>query len=164
MQPEIEITLPDDLQAWLDRLAARVTQRAPLMEQIADIMLNAVDENFIAGGRPAWKELKYRDGKPLQLSGRLHNSITPWHDNDMAVVGTNVVYAAIQNFGGQTRPHEIRPRYKKALRFNGRFAKKVNHPGSDIPARPFLTLTTEDYEEVRQAIADHILGNGSDPL
>jgi len=37
-----------------------------------------------------------------------------------------------------TGPHEIRPRQKKALRFNGRFAARVNHPGSGIPARPYL--------------------------
>lgn len=159
MEPEITLDIPDDIEQWLDELALRVERRAPLMEKIADIMLNAVDENFIAGGRPAWEPLKYRDGRPLQLSGRLHASITPWHDNDTAVVGTNVIYARIQNEGGKTRPHEIRPRNKKALRFNGRFAGKVNHPGSDIPARPFLKLTDDDYNEIRQAIIDHIDGS-----
>ncbi|EKN9090550.1 phage virion morphogenesis protein, partial [Salmonella enterica] len=50
---------------------------------------------------------------------------------------------------------------KKALYFNGRYAKKVNHPGSDIPARPFLSLTDDDYAEIRQAIVDYIAGNTS---
>lgn len=159
MEPEITLDIPDDIEQWLDELALRVERRAPLMEKIAGIMLNAVDENFIAGGRPAWEPLKYRDGRPLQLSGRLHASITPWHDSDTAVVGTNVIYARIQNEGGKTRPHEIRPRNKKALRFNGRFAGKVNHPGSDIPARPFLKLTDDDFNEIRQAIIDHIAGS-----
>ena len=159
MEPEITLDVPDDIEQWLDELALRVDRRAPLMEKIADIMLNAVDENFIAGGRPAWEPLKYRDGKPLQLSGRLLASITPWHDNDTAVVGTNVIYARIQNEGGKTRPHIIRPRNKKALYFNGHYAKKVNHPGSDIPARPFLKLTDDDYDEIRQAIINHITKN-----
>lgn len=159
MEPEITLDIPDDIEQWLDELAQRVSHRAPLMEKIADIMLNAVDENFIAGGRPVWSPLKYRDGKPLQLSGRLHGSIAPWHDNDAAVVGTNVIYARIQNEGGRTRPHVIRPRNKKALRFNGRYAKKVNHPGSDIPARPFLMLTDDDYSEIRQTIIEHITGS-----
>lgn len=160
MEPEITLQLPPDLERWLDELARRVKRRAPLMEDIANIMLDAVDENFIQGGRPEWAALKYRDGKPLQLSGRLHNSIHPWSDNDLAVVGTNVIYAGIQNNGGKTRAHVIRPRNKKALYFNGRFASKVNHPGSDIPARPFLSLTEDDYTAIQQAIIDHIAGHG----
>ncbi|WP_174522192.1 phage virion morphogenesis protein, partial [Cedecea neteri] len=96
---------------------------------------------------------------PLMHTRHLHGSITPWHDNDTAVVGTNVVYARIQNQGGKTRPHEIRPRNRQALRFNGRYAKKVNHPGSDIPARPFLTLTDRDLEEIQQAVIAFMTGN-----
>ncbi|ATF95242.1 phage virion morphogenesis protein [Cedecea neteri] len=153
------LTIPPDLEEALAALEARVKRRTPLMEQIANIMLNAVDENFIAGGRPAWKPLKYRDGQPLMHTRHLHGSITPWHDNDTAVVGTNVVYARIQNQGGKTRPHEIRPRNRQALRFNGRYAKKVNHPGSDIPARPFLTLTDRDLEEIQQAVIAFMTGN-----
>ncbi|SQA96723.1 Mu-like prophage protein gpG [Cedecea neteri] len=159
MEPEITLTIPPDLEEALAALEARVKRRTPLMEQIANIMLNAVDENFIAGGRPAWKPLKYRDGQPLMHTRHLHGSITPWHDNDTAVVGTNVVYARIQNQGGKTRPHEIRPRNRQALRFNGRYAKKVNHPGSDIPARPFLTLTDRDLEEIQQAVIAFMTGN-----
>lgn len=159
MEPEITLTIPPDLEEALAALEKRVKRRTPLMEQIANIMLNAVDENFIAGGRPAWKPLKYRDGQPLMHIRRLHGSITPWHDNDTAVVGTNVVYARIQNQGGKTRPHEIRPRNRQALRFNGRYAKKVNHPGSNIPARPFLTLTDHDLEEIKQAVIDFMAGN-----
>ncbi|MGP3145158.1 phage virion morphogenesis protein [Serratia bockelmannii] len=159
MEPEITLTLPPDLERWLEALEQRVKRREPLMTKIAGIMMDAVDENFLQGGRPAWAALKYRDGQPLQLSGRLHASITPWNDNDSAVVGTNVIYAGIHQHGGKTRPHEIRPRHKKALRFNGRFAGKVNHPGSDIPARPFLSLTDDDYAAIQQAIIDHIAGH-----
>lgn len=159
MEPDITLTIPPDLEKALKALEARVKRRSPLMEQIADIMMNAVDENFIQGGRPAWEPLKYRDGKPLMVTRRLHGSITPWHDNDSAVVGTNVIYARIHNQGGKTRPHEIRPRNRRALRFNGRFATKVNHPGSDIPARPFLTLTDHDMDEIHQAVIDFMTGH-----
>ncbi|MGL9774201.1 MAG: hypothetical protein ACR5LG_10465 [Sodalis sp. (in: enterobacteria)] len=53
-------------------------------------------------------------------------------DNDQAVAGTNVVNARIHQQGGTTRPHIIRPRYKKALAFNGRVVKRVNHPGAAL--------------------------------
>lgn len=50
-------------------------------------------------------------------------------------IGSNVVYAAIQEFGGTTAPHVIRARNAKALHFNGIFRKSVKHPGSTLPAR-----------------------------
>ncbi|MGK0600082.1 phage virion morphogenesis protein [Yokenella regensburgei] len=155
---KLNIDISDDFREWLERLEGRCQYREPLMEKVAGIMLDAVDENFVQGGRPAWEPLKYRDGKPLMKSRRLHGSITPMADNNQAVVGTNVVYARIHQEGGKTRPHVIRPRNKKALYFNGRFAAKVNHPGSDIPARPFLSLTEEDNDAIRQAVIDHLDG------
>ncbi|HUO12094.1 MAG TPA: HK97 gp10 family phage protein [Caulobacteraceae bacterium] len=51
-------------------------------------------------------------------------------------------YAAIQEFGGVTGPHDILPDRAKALAFvvGGRqlFAKLVHHPGSRIPERSYL--------------------------
>lgn len=56
----------------------------------------------------------------------------------MVKVGSDLEYAGFVNDG--TRPHVIRPRRAKALRFTvgGRvvFAKVVNHPGQR--AQPFL--------------------------
>lgn len=53
-------------------------------------------------------------------------------------VGSDVEYAGFVNDG--TKPHRIRPRNAKVLRFNvgGRtvFARVVNHPGTK--AKPFL--------------------------
>jgi phage gpG-like protein len=60
-----------------------------------------------------------------------------------------IPYAAIHEFGGTTKPHEIRARNAKALAWakigpaeKGKsfmnFAKVVHHPGSKIPARPYL--------------------------
>lgn len=82
-------------------------------------------------------------------SGTLLNSIGA--SKRVFLEGPNVVgeigpegvpYAAIQEFGGTTSPHDIRPRHGAALRFmfGGRevFAKVVHHPGSKIPARPYL--------------------------
>lgn len=63
---------------------------------------------------------------------------------DFALVGTNVPYARIHQLGGKTRPHVIKPKNKKALAFGGRVVKSVNHPGSNIPARPFLSLVDSD--------------------
>lgn len=62
-----------------------------------------------------------------------------------------VPYAAIHEFGGKTNPHKIEPRTGKVLAFNVRgsqaFAKFVNHPGSNIPARPYLFPAYETKKE-----------------
>ncbi len=62
-----------------------------------------------------------------------------------------VPYARIHEFGGTTKPHEIRPRVREALAFKigGKqvFAKVVHHPGSRIPARPYLRPALEDSRE-----------------
>lgn len=83
-------------------------------------------------------------------SGALLNSIgaskqiTEGEDGSIEgqIGSQGVPYARIHEFGGKTRPHDIRPRNKLALKFMGRggetFAKVVHHPGSNIPARPYL--------------------------
>lgn len=58
-------------------------------------------------------------------------------------IRTNVVYARIHELGGRTRPHTIYPKRAKALRFmkGGKaiFAKKIHHPGSQMPARHWIS-------------------------
>lgn len=62
--------------------------------------------------------------------------------------GEAVKYAAIQEFGGRTPAHDIAPDKAKALAFTvgGRrvFARIVHHPGSTIPARPYLSSALAD--------------------
>jgi len=56
----------------------------------------------------------------------------------------SVAYAAIHEFGGQTRPHKIVAKNGKALSFGGIFRHSVNHPGSKIPARSYIGSTIAD--------------------
>lgn len=97
-----------------------------------------------------------RSVKILQATGRLAGSITPSYDATSATVGTNLVYAAIHQFGGQTRPHVILPKNGKALRFGNVLVKRVNHPGSKIPARPYLALTETDNLAIQEAMANYL--------
>lgn len=148
----------EGLERYLDRLSAACRGAAPLMGNIAGIMHSEVEDNFESQGRPKWTGYKYPMEGSRQLlkkDGKLVGSITPHHDATSAGVGTNVPYAPIHQFGGKTRAHTIRARRKKALAFNGRFAKSVNHPGSDIPARPFLMLTPAGQEEISQAVQEY---------
>ena len=131
----------------LKELQNKVDDKRPLMRQIAGDLLDAVEENFEQQGRPRWKALsestiKQRrrrgtfPGKILQESGGLAASVTESDDENSAEVGTNKVYAAIHQFGGQA----------------GR-GKSVT-----IPARPFLSVTDEDLGDIEERVKGYIEG------
>lgn len=152
--------------AALRRAAAEMDDKRPLMRSVAGIMFRAVEDNFEQEGRPKWKDLtpatklsRYKQGtwpgKILQRSGGLAASIQQQFNSNEAIVGTNKVYAAIHQFGGRTKPHVIRAKTKRALSFGGIVVRQVNHPGSNIPARPFLRLTPGDLRDIMQAAHDH---------
>ncbi len=146
----------------LTMLNSAIDDAAPVMGIIAGIMHDEVEENFAQEGRPKWLGLRRpvgkdrQGGKILQRSGQLAASIEPGFDSKSAWVGTNKVYARIQQLGGRTSPHRIVPRNKKALAFNGRVVKAVNHPGSNIPARPFLMITPGGEEKILSAVSSYL--------
>ncbi|MFZ6687514.1 phage virion morphogenesis protein [Undibacterium sp. SXout11W] len=142
----------------ISQAISKLTDATPMMASVAAELLSQTEANFSAEGRPRWLGLKYpradgKAGKLLQRSaGGLAASIQTFHTANSAGIGSNKVYAAIHQFGGQTKSHIIKAKNAKALKFNGRFAKSVNHPGSKIPARPFLPITKAgDLQE--QAVA-----------
>ena len=94
-------------------------------------------------------------GQVLQTkTGALRDSIEADVAGDGAQVSVRlysrgeVRYAAIQEYGGHTPAHDIVPDKGKALAFlaGGRqvFARIVHHPGSTIPARPFMGPALSD--------------------
>lgn len=88
-----------------------------------------------------WPNLS--NGLPARLrkSGTLAKSVRVVSSTDSAVVvGSDRKYAAIHQLGGTTPAHVILPRNGKALFWPGAAhpVKKVNHPGSKIPARPYF--------------------------
>lgn len=85
----------------------------------------------------AWKPSKRaiaEGGKTLQLTRRLLRSITYAATYDSVEVGTNVVYAAIHQFGGSA----------------GRGGR------SKIDARPYLGLGEPDKVELLAILNDHL--------
>ena len=135
----IQITaLTKEVQRDLKKLYDKTVTLTPVMRQIAGIMHDSVEQNFEDEGRPGkWKALaeitieKRREkghwpGKILQVKGQLAASISTSYGRDFAAVGTNKVYAAIHQFGGDA----------------GR-GKKVK-----IPARPYLVITERELREI----------------
>lgn len=93
--------------------------------------------------------------KTLIQTAQLRNSIKVESDATGFAVGTNAKHAATHQFGEPGRT--IRAKRKKALRFqvDGKWVsrKKVT---IRIPARPFLGLSEEDQQEMRQTVEDFI--------
>lgn len=89
--------------------------------------------------------LKTRTGKLLaSIKSELVESATSIFGR---VYSQGVAYAGIQEHGGQTKAHMIYPVRAQALHFfignKEIFAKSVRHPGSKIPARPYLGSALE---------------------
>jgi len=134
---EIKIDNKEVTQKLLE-LARRGENLRPLMKNIAGIFAYSTEENFANEGRPdKWLDLSERTkkqrkksghwpGQILQVEGRLAASITTAYDNESAVIGSNLDYAAIHQLGGQAGKN-----------------KSVS-----IPARPYLKLTTDDMEDI----------------
>jgi phage virion morphogenesis protein len=129
--------LDDDYTAKMEQLIAGTVVAPRLMQALAGIMMDEVEENFAQEGRPEWMGLKpstikarakagHWPGKILQVSGQLAASISESSTADTAVVGTNKEYAAIHQLGGKA----------------GR-GKKVK-----IEPRPFLVITEQGEERI----------------
>ena len=138
----IEIKIDNnDVERKLLELAQKGENLRPLMKNIAGIFASATEENFKNEGRPdKWTELseatkkqrtkqKKWPGQILQVSGQLASSISTQYDDESAVIGSNLDYAAIHQLGGQAGKN-----------------KKVT-----IPARPYLKLTDDDFNEILDA-------------
>lgn len=151
----------NDLQGMLRAMIDRTRDFTKLMEAWGSIGRTSVIENFEDGGRPErWTPAKdggrtlFRQG----MAGGLAGSVNYQAAKDHVILGTNKIYAAIHQFGGKTKPHVIRPVKAKALKTPYGFFKKVNHPGSEIPARPFLVVQAEDITEMQETLKDYVLG------
>lgn|GEM_PF-655576 len=77
------------------------------------------------------------------LRSSIRHRVREGSDTLTVTFGTDVPYAPIHEFGGHTPPRVLRPREAGGVLsflIGGRrvFAKSVNHPGSRMPARPFM--------------------------
>ena len=148
MSDPIEIKIDNkEVESRLLDLAQRSENLRPLMKNIAGIFAYSTEENFKEEGRPdKWTELsestikqrtknKQWPGMILQISGQLASSVNTYYDDDSAVMGSNLEYAAIHQLGGQAGKN-----------------KSV-----EIPARPYLQLTPDDFEEIL-SMTENFLG------
>ena len=95
-----------------------------------------------------------------ELYGSIFNKVTSTENSVEGKVASSASskaapYARIQEFGGTTKAHVIEAVNGKALMFQRGgetvFAKKVNHPGSVIPAHHYMGKA---FDELKPEIKD----------
>ena len=147
MSDFIEIKIDNqEVERRLQEIAKKSSNLRPLMKNIAGIFASATEDNFAEEGRPdKWIDLsevtkkqrkkigKY-PGQILQVTGQLASSVNTYYDEDSAIIGSNLAYAAIHQLGGQAGKN-----------------KKVT-----IPARPYLKVTDDDLKEIMESVETYI--------
>ncbi|MDD5249650.1 MAG: phage virion morphogenesis protein [Rhodocyclaceae bacterium] len=150
------IELDDEaVNAVLGRLVELGADTSMATRPISEDLMAAVEDKFARelGPEGPWQDLadstkKAREkrgtwpGKKLQETTRLLSSIQPFYDASEAVVGTNVIYAMIQNWGGQA----------------GR-----NH-ATTIPAREYFWLSDEDWQRIfesAESVLDRVIAGAA---
>ncbi len=171
------------VQAALDRLIAVGQSPRGAMRDIAAYGENSTKARFADGVGPdgsPWKpseRVERRGGKTLIKSARLLDSITGDSGDDYAEWGSNVIYAAIHQFGGeinkaaQSRMVRHRTDAKGNLLKNKNgllvFAKDKHkravtrwfEQGAhkiDMPARPYLGINEDDEENIIDIVNAHL--------
>lgn len=81
---------------------------------------------FIWNNKKQRQKIGKYPGQILQVSGQLASSVSTAYDDNSAVIGSNLTYAAIHQLGGQAGKN-----------------KKMT-----IPARLYLKLTDDNFEEI----------------
>jgi phage virion morphogenesis protein len=151
----IEVKLDGRFQAILDALtrAAKPDLLAisrAMGEELEAVSNQAFEDEADPVTGTKWEPLKYpresgSTGSLLRDQSILYPSRRHIDTPEGTTLGSHLIYARIHQEGGQTGAHTIRPNRAQALRFNGRLVKKVNHPGSRIPARPYMGVP-QDFD------------------
>lgn len=159
----------------IELLKQRLRVKSKLMAAVAETMRAAVLKNFETEGSRVgkpWQRLSHKTieqrkkkgywpGKILQRTGQLKRSIISSYGEDYAQVSTNLIYAAIQNYGGVIHRSSLKTFLRKKR--EGKIASK---PGQNrmssirIPARPFMKLNNQDIEKIKQKIVTALTRNG----
>lgn len=134
------------IQAWLTRAAASGRNLTPMLKNMGEELLNSTLERFdksLAPDGSAWAPnspvtlARKRGSQPLVgETGLLSTEIDYQVSGHELVLASNKGYAAMQQFGG-TR-------------------SRFGHLWGDIPARPFLGLSTADEQALLEIAEDYL--------
>lgn len=126
----------------LGKAAHRLGNTQALMESVGDALVSGTLKRFDAEEDPTgtkWPKSKRaakEGGQTLTDTALLRRSIDYAATPGKVMVGSNLQYARIHQMGGKTgKGHKV-----------------------TMPARPYLGVSAEDMEEVRETVADFLKG------
>lgn len=147
---KIDIRYDDaEVRRGLNRLLRAARDLSPAMREIAGHLVDSAEENLRRQAAPdgtPWKPLADRTladrrrqnfgVRPiLERSGDLFGTIQADHDKRSAAAGTNLVYAALHQFGG---------------------LPGMPPAPAAVPARPFLGVTDDHRDMILDTIREHL--------
>lgn len=137
----------------LGGLAAQMSDLRPVMQDIGEYLVVSTKERFPAGTGPSgvpWPEnspvtlARKKGTRPLiGETKRLGDEILAHVGDDNVEVGSNLVYAATQQFGAAQGQF-------------GRTKRNGPIPWGNIPARPFLGLSDRDEQSILDIVQEHL--------
>lgn len=144
----------DQAKIVFSRLLETGKSLRPLMTSIGEILVQGAEDRLARGvevsGSAFTKRLTWPKVGQLSYSA----------DDRAVTVRDSAPYAALAQFGGKTKPRIIRPRLTRALRFQiggiTVFAKSIKHPGSLVPARPYLGVSADDEQRILEDAEDYL--------
>jgi phage virion morphogenesis protein len=161
-------------QRALRKMEQRAEKVRPLLQAVGVLLLRSIDLNFEKGGRPKkWKarrpwyarRMKKRGKtKTLIVSGDMMNSVTAQVEGDKLILGSNMVYAGVHQFGAKKGEFGTKPVANKigyASRSGATLYAKGRQmpiPWGDIPARPFILVQDEDHRRINRMAGDYFEG------
>lgn len=126
----------------LGKAAHKLGNTQALMESVGEALVSGTlkrfqDEEDPTGTKwPQSKRAAKEGGQTLTDTALLRRSIDYAATPDKVMVGSNLQYARIHQMGGKTgKGHKV-----------------------TMPARPYLGVSAEDMEEVRETVADFLKG------
>lgn len=180
-QNTITIEIEDaELRAALQRLQARLGDLKPFFNDVGETLLNSTRARFQSQTAPdgsPWAALSpaYRARKPrnkskiLTLWGRLRGTLTKQADQNSLRIGTPLNYGATHQFGAAKGSFGDVTAHIKAHTRRGRgghtipvraHTRKLTVPWGDIPARPFLGLSSADRADLLAALNAYLAPGG----
>lgn len=157
---QISVTIVDkEVQRGFEQLVGLMQHTRPVMAAIGTGLVASTHMRFITQTDPegkAWQALNTeyakdkRNTRILTESGRLRNSINSRPSDHNVLVGTNVIYAAIHQFGGTIKPKNASHLF---FRIGGSL---VVADSVTLPARPFLGISEQDEAMVSEIVFDFV--------
>lgn len=142
-----------DVRAIISRLVSELEDPTPAFQDIGEYLVVSTKERFQEGIAPdgtPWAPNKdataARKGYNQPLIGetkRLSNEFHPEASASGVSIGTNLVYAAVQQLGA-----------KKGSLGTSKTGRPL--PWGDIPARPFLGVSDTDAENIVAIALEHL--------